>query len=46
MPYEIILYYCNICREPYKKHAEALRCEQLNHHARTVWPNATGRKKA
>lgn len=39
MPYETIRYHCDICRTPYSKHAEALRCERTGHVARTVWPS-------
>jgi hypothetical protein len=39
MPYEVVRYHCNVCRQPYKKYAEAERCERQNHHARTVWPS-------
>lgn len=42
MPYKIIHYHCATCGEPYKTHAQALRCEQLNHVRRTVLPTKAG----
>jgi hypothetical protein len=46
MPYETIRYHCNICREPYKKYAEAVRCERLNHLSRTIWHSRGPQRKS